>query len=213
MAEVVFWMPPKHLLLHQTSGQVKKGYQFRFVTDLTWHKCLCYKPTAHQEAESSWGALGGRFPLPKAPTFWHKPFLQPEQRKHWETLRAALKVPHQKSPPPSQGPSSDLLSPAHKCQWPSWPQAPALWLVMPWVSQTWQPQLFPQALYGFFLQVRTPWSRPACSGWSSSDRSCCPCCHQGHSSEVWVHGQVTLWGPNTCKGPFLCCTQQELTHR
>lgn len=221
MAGVVFWMPPKHVLLHQTSSQVKKRVsgQICYWSDLAQMPVTNPQPIKKQKIALE--HLEEDFPFLKLPLSDLR-ILQPEQRKHWETLRAPLKVPHQKSPLPSQGPSSDLLSPADKSQWPSWPQALALWLVMPWVTQTWQLQLcFLRPCMAFSCRSGAQGSWPMCSGWSSSDPAALghtrhpagwPCCHQGHSSAVLVHGQVTVWGPNTYKGLFLCSTQQELTH-
>lgn len=76
--------------------QVKKRvYQIRFVTDLTWHKCLCNKPTAHQGAENSWGALGEDFPFLKLPLS-DLSILQPKQR-NTQRLREQLSKTHIKN--------------------------------------------------------------------------------------------------------------------
>lgn len=157
-----------YCIKHQAKS--KRGYQVRFVTGT--NACITNsQPIKKQKIAGE--HLEEDFPFLKL-LLSDLCILQPNQRKHSETLRAALKVPHQKSPLPS-----DLLGPAHGSQWPSWPQAPPLWLVMPWVTTTWQPQMcFLRPWKAFFCRSGARWSRPTRSGRSSSEGSRCPRTHR-----------------------------------
>lgn len=144
--------------------------------------------------------------------------LQPKQRKHSETLRAASKSHiknhhcHYKDLPVT------FLSPAHRSQWPSWPQAPTLWLATPWAAQTWQPQVcFLRPCMAFSCRSGACMLGLELIRWILLSQDTQGTLLAGPAvtrviSAVWIHGQVTLWGSNTCKGPFFCSTQQELTH-